>query len=239
MSESNCAVGSDGKLKDATDIDWYNDPDDNDPIAPSGPSSTLQASSSASQIKPAPDTFSVLLAKGNKPAAITAGSHRSTHAPKPSAKVREAKESSKKRSTADDTDIDTDTEAPAKKYRQSTRSVILDSDEEAPVQHHLSRRATVDEADIEGNDEVMAEVDEDEDVDMAYAHTKGLGDEDRAVCSLLFDIYLILTYFFKARKTVPKDDRTADIKSVFSRQTKLNTDTGKTETVGWECNVCR
>jgi hypothetical protein len=190
MSDSNCAVGSDGQLKDAADIVWYHDADDKDPIAPSGPSSTpLGASSSASQVNlgAKSDAFSILLAKGNKPAAITAGSRRSTRAPKPSAKVREA--SSKKRSTADNTDVDSENEAPVKKYRQSTRSIIPDSDEEAPVQRCLSRRATVedytDEADKEG-DEVMDD-NEDEDVEMAYANTKALGDEDRAVRSSFFN----------------------------------------------------
>jgi hypothetical protein len=28
------ALGPDGRLRDASEIDWYNDPDDNDPIQP-------------------------------------------------------------------------------------------------------------------------------------------------------------------------------------------------------------
>ena len=238
MSESNCTIGSDGKLKDAADIPWYNNPDDDDPIALSGPSSTLPASSSASQvIPPKSNAFSVLLAKGNKPAAITAGSRRSTRAPKPSAKVRDTASSSKKCSTVD-TDIDSDNEVSVKKSHQSVWSIVIDSDEDAPVPSRLSRKATdedyPDEVDKEGDDEMA----EDEDVEMAYAHTKALGDEDRAVRPSFVDIFFMLTYFLKANK-ISKDDRTADVKTVFSRQTKVNTDTGKTETTGWQCKVCR
>jgi len=32
-----CALRSDGQLKDATEIDWYNDPDDDSPMAPPPP----------------------------------------------------------------------------------------------------------------------------------------------------------------------------------------------------------
>ncbi|KAG1878449.1 hypothetical protein C8R48DRAFT_768007 [Suillus tomentosus] len=35
-----CALGSDGKLKDASTIDWYNDPDDESPMVPAPPPST-------------------------------------------------------------------------------------------------------------------------------------------------------------------------------------------------------
>ena len=37
MSEDNCAVGSDGKLLDASEIIWYNDPDDAQPVQPNPP----------------------------------------------------------------------------------------------------------------------------------------------------------------------------------------------------------
>ena len=29
-----CAIGKDGNLLDATDIEWFNDPDDADPLPP-------------------------------------------------------------------------------------------------------------------------------------------------------------------------------------------------------------
>lgn len=35
MSDSNCALGPDGKLLDASKIAWYNDKDDDVPLAPS------------------------------------------------------------------------------------------------------------------------------------------------------------------------------------------------------------
>ncbi|KAG1824516.1 uncharacterized protein BJ212DRAFT_1475821 [Suillus subaureus] len=39
-AKMSCALGSDGKLKDASAIDWYNDPDDDTPMVPAPPPST-------------------------------------------------------------------------------------------------------------------------------------------------------------------------------------------------------
>lgn len=206
----NCAVGPDGKLLDEKDIDWYNDRDDELPIAPAASSSTS-----------AQNAFSVLLARGGKPATVTAGSRRSNRPSKPSAKVLEAKKLSRKRSTVD-TDIDSGNEAPAKKSRQSTRSIIVDSDDEPD--------------DVE-DDEAKDNSDEDEDAEKAYGNTKALGDEDRVCCHL---DYLMRAHFsFQAARKVSKDDRTADVKTIFTREVKVNEGSGKSEILGWRCNICR
>jgi hypothetical protein len=36
-AQMSCALGSDGQLKDASAIDWYNDPDDDTPMLPPPP----------------------------------------------------------------------------------------------------------------------------------------------------------------------------------------------------------
>jgi hypothetical protein len=46
MASDNCAVGSDGNLLDASQIPWFNDPDDDQPIAPTSSSAQRQASAS-------------------------------------------------------------------------------------------------------------------------------------------------------------------------------------------------
>lgn len=75
MASDNCAVGPDGKLLDQSEIPWYNDPDDDTPMAPATTSrSTVQGQPSATTL----DSFVVKTA----PAA-----RRSTRAPRPSTKL--------------------------------------------------------------------------------------------------------------------------------------------------------
>ncbi|KAG2060650.1 hypothetical protein BDR06DRAFT_1002531 [Suillus hirtellus] len=80
ISEDSCALNTDGFLKDASDIIFYNDPDDSVPL-PQVPSSTQPT---------AKDAFSVLLQAGHIPALVMAGSQCSTHTSKPSACIRDA-----------------------------------------------------------------------------------------------------------------------------------------------------
>jgi len=46
MASDNCAVGSDGNLLDASQIVWFRDPDNDQPIAPTSSSAQRQASAS-------------------------------------------------------------------------------------------------------------------------------------------------------------------------------------------------
>jgi len=74
MASDNCAVGPNGKLFDQSEIPWYNDPDNDTPMAPATTScSTVQGQPSATTL----DSF---ITK----AAPTA--RRSTRAPRPSTK---------------------------------------------------------------------------------------------------------------------------------------------------------
>ncbi|KAG1777250.1 hypothetical protein EV702DRAFT_950015, partial [Suillus placidus] len=80
MSHDSCALNTDGSLKDASDILFYNDPDDHVPL-PQVPASTQST---------AKNTFSALFKSGRTPALVAAGSRRSTRKSKPSARVQDA-----------------------------------------------------------------------------------------------------------------------------------------------------
>lgn len=78
-----CAVRADGTLKEAHEIEFFNDPSDDVPL----PSSAASASAPANL-----DSFITARGSGlrGKPAAMIGGARRSTRAPHPSAKVRDS-----------------------------------------------------------------------------------------------------------------------------------------------------
>jgi hypothetical protein len=80
-----CALNADGSLKDASDITFFNDPDDDVPL-PKVPPSTQPSTSTASTR----DAYSVLLKAGHTPATVAASSRWSGHHLKPSARMRDA-----------------------------------------------------------------------------------------------------------------------------------------------------
>lgn len=81
---SGCALNAHGELKDPSEIQWFNDVDDDTPLP------STQATSSSSK----PGTLDFFVdRKGSQarvaPATVIAGSRRSGRALKPSAKVRD------------------------------------------------------------------------------------------------------------------------------------------------------
>ncbi|KAG2084029.1 uncharacterized protein F5147DRAFT_557548, partial [Suillus discolor] len=80
MSQDACTLNADGSLKDAFDIIFYNDSDNNAPL-PQAPSSAQST---------AKDAYSILLQAGCTPALVAAGSQCSTCTSKPSAHIRDA-----------------------------------------------------------------------------------------------------------------------------------------------------
>jgi hypothetical protein len=84
MSQDACALNADGSLKDASDITFFNDPDDDVPL-PKVPPSTQPSTSTASTR----DAYSVLLKAGHTPATVSASSRRSGRHLKPSARMRD------------------------------------------------------------------------------------------------------------------------------------------------------
>ena len=75
VEDIGCAVGPEGNLKDASEIQWYHDKDDDAPIATAPPSP-------ASNGVAVPSFFSK-----NGPVNIIAGSRRSTRSTRPSARI--------------------------------------------------------------------------------------------------------------------------------------------------------
>ncbi|KAG1747499.1 hypothetical protein EDD22DRAFT_759173, partial [Suillus occidentalis] len=92
MSHDSCALNSDGTLKDASDIVFYNDPDNHAPLPQVPPSTSTQSMAPAptSTQSAAKNAFSALFKLGHTPALIAAGSQRSTRTSRPSARVRDA-----------------------------------------------------------------------------------------------------------------------------------------------------
>src|SRR5437870_4787210 len=78
MSDIGCARGTDGLLKDASDIDFYHDPNDSVPL--------LRVSASGN---PPQNAFSHLLSAGKAPTVKIAGTRHTSRISKPSGKLRD------------------------------------------------------------------------------------------------------------------------------------------------------
>ncbi|KAG1797313.1 uncharacterized protein HD556DRAFT_1440870 [Suillus plorans] len=177
---------ADGSLKDASEIAWYNDAEDDSPMVP----------------PPAPahnGTLNLFV-------------RRSGRAVKPTEKIREtltASSTSAKRSA-----VEPPQGVPAPKrvfVGTSSREDDEDDDEDAP--------ALEDVTDDEEEDAENAENAENEE---AYQRTKKLGDQDR-----------------EDRKSLKKDERSADLTTVFTfEKGHINPHTQEREN-GWWCEVCK
>ena len=84
--------------------------------------------------------------------------------------------------------------------------------------------------------------DEDDEPQAAYNRTKAMGDADRegrGYHTLLLVSQSWTDKYMQARKKTPKDDKTTDIKTIFTKDdTRVNHHTQEVES-GWWCNVCR
>lgn len=119
MSHDSCALNSDGSLKDASDIVFFNDPDDHAPLPQVPPKNV-----------PPKNAFTALLQSGRTPALTTAGSRRSTRTSKPSARVRDADNAHASSSTRKRV-LSSATDPPAPKKAAAMRFFSpLDTDEE-------------------------------------------------------------------------------------------------------------
>jgi hypothetical protein len=181
LSMSGCAIGNDGQLLDASEIQFFNDVDDTEPI--SGPSASVTTS-----IHP------FFGAPSNSRVTKTAGSRRTTRISRPSTKVCDP----------DNAEVPTARTLPMKRMsttvttgRRVSRKVLPDTDVESDdnISDHIAN-ATIpasdeDEMSTEHRQDTEPEhpplldagdSDEEDNVDAAYAQTKGLGDADRLVC---------------------------------------------------------
>jgi len=82
-SVSQCAVGPDGTLLDTSDIQWFNDPDDVEPL----PSTLLSVTPGDSTVTSSEPEVHPFCRKSVLPATTVAGALQSTHAIHPSARA--------------------------------------------------------------------------------------------------------------------------------------------------------
>jgi len=178
---------------------------------------------------------------GRTPATVVTGSRCSGRAIKPSAKVREAANTTGVRSV------------PAKRTgnaivaptpkRVSTGSHSVTDDDEVMLDEdgdEIPKLQDVldDDDDDNGSDD---NGEEDEDPEEAYKKTKAFGDADRDVCIFDWSFYLrnSLNDDTQIRKSLKKDERTADLRTIFTEEKgHVNVHTGELED-GWWCEVCR
>ena len=83
-SSDQCAVGTDGKLLDESEIVWYNDAEDSVPIAPAASQVLPLVLSTSSMFKATTLHAFFDGASTPQPAVFVAGAHRSSHVSKPS-----------------------------------------------------------------------------------------------------------------------------------------------------------
>ncbi|KAG1793470.1 uncharacterized protein HD556DRAFT_1308608 [Suillus plorans] len=158
MSDS-CALNTDGTLKDASKITFYNDPDDDVPLPPV-PSN--DPDDNVPSTEPKKNAFSVLLKTGHTPATVTAGSRRSGCPSKPSARIRDAdnvasSSGTRKRARASSSA----TEHPVSKKVAMRFISPLDSDDEDTADEDLPSAAP--DPGESPSDELIPQLDDDDD----------------------------------------------------------------------------
>jgi hypothetical protein len=164
---SDCAVGPDGKLLDAKDIDWYEDADASEPINQATTPSVTTTSSSAA-IHP---FFRGVLA----PAVVVAGARRSGRATRPSNRITDP-DNAEALSSA--TTHKRKASSGMAASRRINRKVAVDDegstdsgeidDYEPDIAKHPATTSDDEAGDTEPDD-------------LAYASTKAMGDADREV----------------------------------------------------------
>jgi hypothetical protein len=169
---SECAVGSDSQLLDASEIVFYHDADDTVPI--SAPDRALTAASSRSSIPSTmPTTLDTFFAPKRLPAVKTAGARRSQRVPRPSAKVKDpnnAISTARKCKRVHHFVVSSASEGDTE---DTTRSASHPEDTELDMDGDEDPGAAEEEEDDDTGD---VDMDGDEDADTAYQHTKALGD---------------------------------------------------------------
>ncbi|KAF5380029.1 hypothetical protein D9615_006171 [Tricholomella constricta] len=208
-----CAVAHDGTLFDVSEITFYNDPDDDVPLNPVPPSARIPVSSPSSSLHP-------FFAGSPAPAKFVAGSRKSGRVTRPSNRL-----------------IDPDNgEAPPRGtvavkraasgsiISPSARRKLIDSGNDSEDSHNEQSAGTEEESGGEDGgmkDDGRDTEEEMEDLEQRHALTKAMGDADR-----------------EALGSRRKEDRTADVRTIFTREKRINPDTQEEEYGSW-CTVCR
>jgi hypothetical protein len=189
VNSKSCALDANGALKPASAISWYNDADDDAPIATisRAPTSLTASRSSSSLSQGTLNNYVRMTGSGTVPAGLVAGSRRSGRASKPSAKIHDAAPTissipakraatgfstattRKRTSVPDDTDIDTSSDGDT--LFEST----VDEDDKMPDLQNCS--------DDEDEDDEDARLAAEE-----FDRNQALADADRDVSDLYFTI---------------------------------------------------
>lgn len=214
MPFEGCAIGPDGRLLDASEIDWVNDPDDDEPMPMATTSSMVQRSL---------DSF---VTKPPLPA------RRSTRAARPSTKAIDPDNAMAiKRKTSD---------APAPNPSRRLRHVSPEHEEDAATDSDTSEPDCSRGTNTEEDDPVS----QGEAYEEAYEETKALGDADRKVCvhclsEIIGSSFAKILKAMRTRtKSKSKDERTADVRTIFMKADYIRPGTGK-KVIGHCCLVCK
>jgi hypothetical protein len=170
-----CALGPDGQLLNASEIQFFFDPDDDKPMQPLPPKSIDHSSSTNN---PPIDAFTVLLARPGEMSAAQTGARRSRRVGKPSEKLRDANSTTAapKKHPLDPT------AASSVVTHRHRRAVVTDSDDDVQL----------DNDDKSNGEDVGNHMSTESDAEAAYQETKALGDADRAVCNPCYLFQFIL-----------------------------------------------
>ncbi|KAF5370479.1 hypothetical protein D9615_009743 [Tricholomella constricta] len=205
-SAEQCALAADGSLLDASDIVFYNDPDDEVPLPP-----TLNFS-------PAPPVHPFFNG-GEAPAVSVASSRRSGRALRPSIRLRDPdnNEPPARGTSALKRAASNSVSSP------STRRKVTDSDDSSDEFQDVEN-GTGGDTEEEGQDEGVDEEDEeDTGLEDRFACVKAMADSNREALALTAG---------------RKEDRTADVRTIFTKQQRINPATNETED-GHLCKLCR
>jgi hypothetical protein len=172
-----CAIAPDGSLKNAADIQWFNDADDDVPLPSRAPSQPLTSASASSSVRSLDNFFSSHLR-----AKKVSGERHSSRIRKPSKRTTDPDNAEAPGDTPENAPLGRKRKAGTVTiYRRVSRKIIeSDSNSDGRSDGHSQS-----DADTEANS--------DEDLDEAratanYERMKALGDKDRDVTSSHFNV---------------------------------------------------
>jgi hypothetical protein len=185
---SSYALDADGKLLDASQIDWYNDPDDKEPISASTSACPLTAASSISLMTPS--TIGMFFHSLGSPTTKVAGACHSHKAMHPSAKITDLDNmaSSSRKCKATSNGGWALTSHHCRVASLLTSIAEPDATDTAPA----SEVVETDKEDAVANEKEDVEVDGDEPVEDGYLHMKVMANSDCQV-RLSYAVMTVMT----------------------------------------------
>lgn len=167
MTTSQCAVGSDGNLLDASEIQWFHDADDEHPLPPVSSSISVPPES-GTVASSEPEVHPFFRGRG-APAVIVAGARRSTRAIRPSTRVTDPNNAEPSTSTRHKRSRK---ESPP--HRRTSRKIVQ-SDAESSEHTETFPSAT------DVTETLMPNDSDDDDDGSEYAQLQAMADADHEV----------------------------------------------------------